>query len=542
MRAALYARYSTELQSAESITDQFRVCQTIADRHDFKVVCQFSDAAISGGKTDRPGYQALLAAARTHDFDVIVAEDTSRLWRALPEQWRAVAELLDGNVHIVTHDIDTRSENFKILLSVHGAMADVYRDQIAYRTKRGLEGRARAHCSTGGKAYGYVAARDSKTGQIEVNDVEGSVVRRIFEMYADGMSPRAIAGILNEESIPSPGSTWKRTERRTAGWLSSAINADLKRGTGILANTRYVGVVKWGRSQWKRRAVDSKRRATMSAEVIHEYTDERLRIVPDALWQRVKARHDLRTQAIGERVKRGLTLKSARRTGSAPRYLFSTLLECGQCGANFVMVNASFYGCSSYKHGGPAVCPNNLYIKRTTVEEGLMIGIRRKLLAPEVVAEFERRFAKRAAEQARKPNQRVKRMAELDREVANLADAIANGLLRASPALAARLAAAENELSSLKERGAPTKIARIFPRLREHFENLVADLPNVVKRDPDRARASIRQITGGSLRVESDGKMVRFLARQGQVEAAFLRAAGGTWNPKIEVVAGARFS
>jgi site-specific DNA recombinase len=318
MRAALYARYSTELQSSESITDQFRVCQTIADRHDFKVVCRFSDAAVSGGKTDRPGYQALLAAARTHDFDVIVAEDTSRLWRALPEQWRAVAELLDGNVHIVTHDIDTRSENFKILLSVHGAMADVYRDQIAYRTKRGLEGRARAHCSTGGKAYGYVAARDSKTGQIEVNEVEANVVRRIFDMYADGMSPRTIAGILNEEGVPSPGAAWKRTERRKSSWLSSAIHADPKRGTGILANTRYIGVIQWGRSQWKRRAADSKRRATMNEKAIHEYIDERLRIVPDELWQRVKARQSLRAQTIGERVKSGIAPASARHTGALP--------------------------------------------------------------------------------------------------------------------------------------------------------------------------------------------------------------------------------
>jgi Resolvase, N terminal domain len=72
-----------------------------------------------------------------------VAEDTSRLWRSLQEQWRAVSEPMDGGVLIVTQDIDTQAENFKILLSVHGAMADVYRDQMAYRTRRGLRYRLR---------------------------------------------------------------------------------------------------------------------------------------------------------------------------------------------------------------------------------------------------------------------------------------------------------------------------------------------------------------------------------------------------------------
>jgi site-specific DNA recombinase len=98
--------------------------------------------------------------------------------------------LLDAGVHIVTQDIDTRSENFKILLSVHGAMADVYRDQIAYRTRRGLEGRARNGKPTGGRAYGYIAARDSVSREREIHPEQAETVRRIFHWYADGKSPR----------------------------------------------------------------------------------------------------------------------------------------------------------------------------------------------------------------------------------------------------------------------------------------------------------------------------------------------------------------
>jgi site-specific DNA recombinase len=86
MKAALCARYSTEMQREQSIEDQYRVAARIAERHGFTVVAKFADQAISGGTTQRPQYQRMLTAARRHEFDVMVAEDTSRLWRNLAEQ------------------------------------------------------------------------------------------------------------------------------------------------------------------------------------------------------------------------------------------------------------------------------------------------------------------------------------------------------------------------------------------------------------------------------------------------------------------------
>jgi hypothetical protein len=64
----------------------------------------------------------------------------------------------------------------------------------------------------------------------------------------------------------------------------------------------------WGRSEWKRSAADSKKRrhrmlATGSAQ---ERIEERLRIVPDELWERVKARQKQRSHDIGALVRGGL--------------------------------------------------------------------------------------------------------------------------------------------------------------------------------------------------------------------------------------------
>jgi site-specific DNA recombinase len=204
-------------------------------------VARYSDAAISGGTTERPGYKALLQAARRHEIDVIIAEDTSRLWRLLAEQAPRLAELADLGVHVVTHDLDTRNESAAVLSAVVGSMAEQYRKEIGRRTRRGLEGRARQGKSAGGRAYGYVPPALSRSGRLEVDAHQAEIVREIFTWYADGWSPKAIAAELNRRNEPSPGSTWRRTARRRHGWMMSAIAGDASRGVGILNNEVYRG-------------------------------------------------------------------------------------------------------------------------------------------------------------------------------------------------------------------------------------------------------------------------------------------------------------
>lgn len=51
MRAALYARFSSDLQKQTSIEDQFLACRTFAARQGIKIVDAYDDAAISGAST-----------------------------------------------------------------------------------------------------------------------------------------------------------------------------------------------------------------------------------------------------------------------------------------------------------------------------------------------------------------------------------------------------------------------------------------------------------------------------------------------------------
>ena len=70
-RCAIYARYSSDLQSPTSIEDQEHLCRTYAERQGWAVVSVFEDAALSGfGIEHRSGYQQLLAAALSSPADL----------------------------------------------------------------------------------------------------------------------------------------------------------------------------------------------------------------------------------------------------------------------------------------------------------------------------------------------------------------------------------------------------------------------------------------------------------------------------------------
>jgi hypothetical protein len=118
----------------------------------------------------------------------------------------------------------------------------VFLKKLAQNVHRGLTGAVRDGKSGGGRSYGYRVpcypdgAR--MVGKLEICEEEASVIRRIFEEYANGRSPLHIAGALNADSIPAP--RHKKTNGGSGHWIQNAINGNKARGTGILKNCLYV--------------------------------------------------------------------------------------------------------------------------------------------------------------------------------------------------------------------------------------------------------------------------------------------------------------
>src|ERR1700722_9197960 len=82
LRAAIYARYSSDNQNDKSVEDQITLCRELCAREGLTVVAVFDDRAISGTSVaNRPGFQKMMQAAEARSFDVLVAEDVDRISR-----------------------------------------------------------------------------------------------------------------------------------------------------------------------------------------------------------------------------------------------------------------------------------------------------------------------------------------------------------------------------------------------------------------------------------------------------------------------------
>lgn len=102
-----------------------------------------------------------------------------------------------------------------------------------------------------------------------------------------------------------------------------------------------------------------------------------LRIIDDALWQRVQAR--LKTA-------RKKAHKNNKRTRGRPsKYLLSGLMKCGECGASFIMRDTRAYACSSNTNGGRHLCNNEIRVNRELAEGAILENVKTRLLSDDAI-------------------------------------------------------------------------------------------------------------------------------------------------------------
>jgi site-specific DNA recombinase len=152
MRAAIYARYSSDQQSAASIPDQVRRCRKLCDDQGWTVVEVFADEAMSGATHLRPEFQRMQQLALRGGLDVLVAEGLDRLSRDQEHIAGLYKRMSYLGVQIVTKAEGAINE---LHIGLGGTMSALFLRQLAQKTHRGLEGRVRAGKSAGGISYGY---------------------------------------------------------------------------------------------------------------------------------------------------------------------------------------------------------------------------------------------------------------------------------------------------------------------------------------------------------------------------------------------------
>ena len=479
MRAVIYARYSTDLQSAVSVEDQVRLCRDLIERHGWNYLHAYADRAMSGASALRPGYQQLLEDARAKRFDAIIAEALDRLTRDQADVANLYKQLTFRGIKIVTL---AEGEITELHVGLKGTMNALFLKDLAHKTRRGLRGRIEAGRSGGGLCYGYdvvcEATPDGKPapGARRINETEADVVRQIFRAFASGRSPRRIAFELNRAGIPGPSKT---------AWGASTINGNAARGTGILNNGLYIGRLVWNRLRYVKDPTTGRRVSRLNPESEWIFRDvPELRIVDQDLWNRVK----MRQTELRKNTRPDCREERPFWTMTRPKYLLSGLLRCGACGGAYTKINANLFGCATARNKG--TCSNRLNIRRETIERMVLDGLKHRLMDPHLfkifVEEFSREFNRlRASEGNRSEHAKVE-LVRLERRLRNIVEAISEGVpARTLKEELLRLEARQGELHELLARPEPDRTL-IHPGLAEVYRRKVAALHEALENETTR--------------------------------------------------------
>ena len=541
MRYAIYARYSSDMQSERSIEDQIRVCREFAERSASpdaaRLIETYTDYAISGAHTaGRPALLKLLADAAARRFDTVVAEGLDRISRDQEDIAGLYKRLTFAGIGILTVSEGRVDE---LHIGLKGTMNALFLKDLAIKVRRGQRGRVEAGFSAGGRAFGYDVVRelDAKgelvRGKRRINESQAEIVRRIFEEYVAGRSARTIAAGLNADGIPGP----------TGGeWSASTINGNRARRNGFLYQEAYAGYLVYNRIRMVRDPGTGKRvsRPNPPEDWIVKEAPH-LRIVSEDLWDRAQARKARYAD------RRPETARRAKR-------LLSGLVGCGVCGGGASIVIPGRYGCVARRQRG--TCDNNRSISAGELEQRVLAGIKHRLMHPDAVEEFiagvveNEKKARKAAAAGRRSRQRE--LAEAEAQIQQIVNAIANGTdvpamhktIMEIDARATELREAEAALDAADASGA---VIGFHPRLAEVYRDQVAELAEALNDDEtrDEAAALIRslihkiEIYPGEDRGQVDVKMHAYpaaalaFAKDGppEIDTVITLVAGGGLEP-----------
>lgn len=291
-RVVLYARYSTDQQNPSSIETQLDLGNSFIAQRGWELCGSYVDAGISGASFDtRPGLQAALTGARQGAYDVLLCLTLDRLSRDLEHSARVLKLLQFHEVELWT--VHGSSAVSSMELGLRAVLNNEMLEQARYRTREGMKTVAKKGRVPGGICFGYSVKKmmgddgNPIRGLREINTEEAAIIVWIFKQYAKGISPDAIAEILNAQGLPGP---------RGRSWRGTAIRGHRRRGTGILNNEMYIGRIVFNKLAYRKNPVSERRVSRLNSPEHHVVQEvPSLRIVEDLLWKKVKRRQAKRT-------------------------------------------------------------------------------------------------------------------------------------------------------------------------------------------------------------------------------------------------------
>lgn len=188
MKTALYMRVSTGHQKSDLQIDGLRA---YADRAGLEIAGEYIDMATSGRKENRSQLQALMRAARHHEYTCILVWKFDRFARSVSHLIKALEEFNHLGIRFISvqDQVDTNSPMGKAMFTIIAAMAELESSLISERVKAGMKS-AQAR----GKRIGRPATSARLVREIEeLAETTDLSVRKIHEAL-QGKVSRAVIG------------------------------------------------------------------------------------------------------------------------------------------------------------------------------------------------------------------------------------------------------------------------------------------------------------------------------------------------------------
>jgi len=151
VRAAIYARFSSDNQRDESIDAQLRAIRDYAKKNDVVIVAEYVDRAKSATTDNRPEFLQMIEDSKKGQFDVVLVHKLDRFARNRQDSIGYRMELKRYGVSLVSilEYLDESPESI-ILESVLEAMAEYYSKNLSREVRKGMNENALKGLHTGG--------------------------------------------------------------------------------------------------------------------------------------------------------------------------------------------------------------------------------------------------------------------------------------------------------------------------------------------------------------------------------------------------------
>ena len=206
--AVIYARYSSDNQTEQSIEGQLRVCEQYAKNNDIVILKTYIDRAMTGTNDNRPDFQQMIKDSASKEWQNIIVYKLDRFSRNKYETAKYKKILKDNGVKLISamENIPDTPEGI-ILESLLEGMAEYYSAELSQKVKRGMnETRLKGNFTGGTIIYGY----NVENHKVVINEEQAEVVRFIYEQYALGVYVKDIIQKLNEKHIYNRGKPFAR--------------------------------------------------------------------------------------------------------------------------------------------------------------------------------------------------------------------------------------------------------------------------------------------------------------------------------------------